>query len=190
MIKDIIEKGKIKRANEFYTLINKRWEYGASGVIIILPILKQRELGAWMSIMKWENIKKIQERILDFNKRCNDIYKKEKEKYIYFKQDYNPLLDDYQFIWYYCDNEEEALTTYISYIDYDLCEVGKYIYSIIPELNLPDWIKKNIFFDMPPTKQQIEKYLDGSLSMEDLVKLIYQDMYLLYYKDEGWEQVN
>jgi hypothetical protein len=57
-------------------------------------------------------------------------------------------------------------------------------------LNLPDWIKKNIFFDMPPTKQQIEKYLDWSLNMEDLVKLIYQDMYLLYYKDEGWEQVD
>lgn len=190
MIKDIIEKGKIKRVNEFYTLINKRWEHGVSGVIIILPILKQRELGAWMNIMKWEDIKKIQERILDFNKRCNDIYKKEKEKYIYFKQEYNPLLDYYQFIGYYCDNEEEALTTYISYIDYDLCEVGKYIYSIIPELDLPDWIKKNIFFDMAPTKQQIERYLDGSLSMEDLVRLIYQDVYILFGKDEGWEQVN
>lgn len=190
MIKDIIEKGKIKRANKFYTLINKRWEYGASDVIEILPILKTCCFGVDMKIGIWEDIKKIQEKILEFNKICNDIYKKGKEKYIYFKQEYNPLLDYYQFIGYYCDNEEEALTTYISYIDYDLCEVGKYIYSIIPELDLPDWIKKNIFFDMTPTKQQIERYLDGSLSMEDLVRLIYQDVYILFGKDQGWDQVD
>lgn len=190
MIKDIIEKGKIKRANEFYTLINKRWEHGASDVIIILPILEQRELGAGMSIEKWENIKKIQERIADFNKRCNDIYKKEKENYIYFKQAYNSLLDEYQFVWYYCNDEEKALTSYISYINYDLDEVGEYIYNIIPELDLPDWIKKNIFFDMTPTKLQVERYLDGSLSMEDLVKLIYQDMYILFSKDEEWDQAD
>lgn len=184
MIKDIIEKGKVKRANEFYTLINKRWEYGASGVIIILPILEQRIFDANLSIRKWEDIKKIQERISDFNKRCNNIYKKEKQNYIYFKQAYNPLLNEYQFIWYYCGDEEKALTSYISYIDYDLHEVGKYIYDIVPELDLPDWIKKHIYFDMIPTKQQVERYLDGSLSMEDLVRLIYQDVYILFWKDE------
>lgn len=190
MIKDIIEKGKIKRANEFYTLVNKRWEYGISDVIIILPILERRIFDASLNIRKWEDIKNIQEKILEFNKKCNNIYKKEKQNYIYFKQYYNSSLDEYQFIWYYCDNEERALNTYISYINDDLYEVGKYIYNIIPELDLPDWIKKNIFFDLMPTKSQVERYLDGSLSMEDLVRLIYQDMYILFGKRGEWEQVN
>lgn len=190
MIKDIIEKGKIKRANEFYTLINKRWEYGASDVIEILPILKTCCFGVDMKIGIWEDIKKIQEKILEFNKICNDIYKKEKENYIYFEQYYDSWVKRYKFVWYYCDNEEKALAKYISYIDYDLYEVGKYIYNIIPELDIPDWIKNHIYFDMMPTKRQIKRYLDWSLSIEDLVKLIYQDMYLLYYKDEGWEQVD
>ena len=190
MIKDIIEKGKIKRINEFYTLINKKWEYGASDTIIILPMLKYRIFDVSLKLKKWEDIKKVQEKITEFNKRCNDIYKKEKQNYIYFKQYYNRSLDEYQFIWYYCDDEEEALTSYISYIDYDLYEVGKYIYNIIPELDLPDWIKKNILFDMAPTKLQVERYLDGSLSMEDLVRLIYQDMYILFGKNEGWDQAD
>lgn len=190
MIKDIIEKGKVKRANEFYTLINKRWEYRASDVIPILPILWYHIFDADMKIIKWEDIKKVQEKITEFNKRCNDIYKKEKQNYIYFKQYYNRSLDEYQFIWYYCDDEENTLAVYISYIDYDLCEVGKYIYGIIPELDLPDRIKKNIFFDIAPTKLQVERYLDGSLSMEDLVRLIYQDVYILFGKNEKWEQAD
>jgi hypothetical protein len=52
------------------------------------------------------------------------------------------------------------LAKYISYIDYDLYEVGKYIYNIIPELDIPDWIKNHIYFDMMPTKRQIKRYLD------------------------------
>lgn len=190
MIKDIIEKGKIKRANEFYTLINKRWEYGASDVISILSILFCHSFDVSLKIRVWEDIKSIQEKISEFNRRCNDIYKKEKQNYIYFKQYYDSSLEEYQFIWYYCNDEEKALAAYISYIDYDLYEVGKYIYDIIPELDLPDWIKKNIFFDMTPTKQQIERCLDGSLSMEDLVRLIYQDVYILFGKGEGWDQVD
>lgn len=190
MIKDIIEKGKIKRANEFYTLINKRWEYGASDVISILSMLFYRSFDVSLKIRVWEDIKSIQEKISEFNRRCNDIYKKEKQNYIYFKQYYNSSLEEYQFIWYYCNDEEKALAAYISYIDYDLYEVGKYIYDIIPELDLPDWIKKNIFFDMAPTKQQIERCLDGSLSMEDLVRLIYQDVYILFGKGEGWDQID
>lgn len=190
MIRDIIEKGKIKRANEFYTLINKRWEYGASDTIIILPMLKYRIFDVSLKLKKWEDIKNIQEKISEFNRKCNEIYAKEKQNYVYFKQTYNSLLDEYQFIGYYCDNEEQILAEYISYIDYDLYEVGKYIYNIIPELDLPDWIKNNIFFDLPPTRSQVERYLDGSLSMEDLVRLVYQDVYILFGKDEGWDQVD